>query len=219
MTIPRHILQIALGDAYIARLPLERLRSHLLTKNPTYTYTFWTDRECRVFLEESFPEHMPLYEQLERVQYKSDLIRYLYLYKHGGFYVDIDLYLLTPFDELQHILDCDFFIPLGAHHGGCLEVANGFMGAAPGFLLFPKLVAEMARNPNPIDYGSNVKTFRRLLQETGYTSAPFLCQDRVVFLREFGPLLGKYYITADGNTIACLSNGHGYPHQIPTLSA
>lgn len=227
--IPKHIFQIALGDAYVARLPLDRIRSHLTSLNPSYSYTLLTDRECRAFLEEFFPEHIPLYERIERVQYKSDLLRYLYLYKHGGFYVDIDLCPLIPFDILQAALNCDLFVSLGAHHGGRLEVANGFLGAAPSHPLFVQLVEELGRNPNPADYGANVKAFHRHLRETGYTMEPFTKstpaplkegetnrEERNVFLlREVGPIQGKYYITHNGRDVVCLSNGHGYPHTLP----
>lgn len=216
-TIPKHILQIALGEAYRARLPLDLLRSNILEKNPDYSYTLLTETDAITFIEMNYPDLLETYNALERIHYKSDLLRYLYLHKYGGIHVDIDLLPIMPFDTLLEKMNCSLYVPLGAHHGGKLEVANGFIGSVPGHPLWLKLVDEMRRNPNPADYGANVKYMHRALKEEGHILQEFTKSKDVYFLREVGPILGKYYILLSPTELASFSNGHNYPFQMPQL--
>jgi mannosyltransferase OCH1-like enzyme len=215
--IPRQIFQIALGEAYRARLPLDFLRQNILNKNSDYSYTLLTETDAVDFLETHYPLYLNTYNTLERVHYKSDLLRYLYLHKYGGVYVDIDLLPVIPFDSLLQKMECSLYVPLGAHHNGKLEVANGFIGSIPNHPLWMKLVDEMVRNPNPGDYGANVKYMRRALTQEGYSVQEFTKSRDVYFLREVGPILGKYYILLSPTELASFSNGHNYPFQIPQL--
>ncbi len=214
-TIPKQIFQIALGEEYRARLPLDILRQNILDKNQDYLYTLLTERDANAFIETHYPAYLNTYNALERIHYKSDLLRYLYLHKYGGIYVDIDLLPVLSFDILLQKMDCSLYVPLGAHHNGKLEVANGFIGSVPSHPLWIKLVDEIVRNPNPVDYGANVKYMRRALTEEGYNTQDFTKSKDMYFLREVGPILGKYYILLSPTELASFSNGHNYPFQMP----
>jgi mannosyltransferase OCH1-like enzyme len=215
--IPKQIFQIALGETYRVRLPLDLLRQNILNKNPDYTYTLLTEIDAIDFLETHYPAYVNTYNTLERVQYKSDLLRYLYLHKYGGIYVDIDVLPIVPFDILLERMNCSFYIPFGAHHGGKLEVSNNFMGSVSGNPFLLKLADEMIRNPNPADYGANVKYMYRALKEEGHTLQDFTKSKDIYFLREVGPIAGRYYILLSPTEPASFSNGHNYPFEMPQL--
>jgi hypothetical protein len=53
-----------------------------------YRYSSASDRQS--FIEEHFPEYLHLYLHIGPGMYRSDLWRYLVLYKYGGMYVDMD---------------------------------------------------------------------------------------------------------------------------------
>ena len=59
-----------------------------------YRYFSALDRES--FIAEHFPEYLHLYLHIGPGIYRSNLWRYLTLYKYGGFYADMDSKLLYP---------------------------------------------------------------------------------------------------------------------------
>lgn len=75
-----------------------------------YRYHSALDRES--FIAEYFPEYLHLYLHIGPGIYKSDLWRYLVLYKYGGFYADMDSRLVydkdTPFDKSIHDPEATF---------------------------------------------------------------------------------------------------------------
>jgi len=151
---------------------------------------------------------------LTRVQYKSDLLRYLYMYKFGGYYVDIDTLPLLPLDTIyEKTENCKSFFFQGAHtnpSNGVFEMHNGFMGCVKEDSLFLDLVEQMVSEPNPADYGKNVKNLYAALSSRA-GSAIELYTNRAGFyvFNEVGRD-GKYYMVYKDEVLA-IGNGHGYP--------
>lgn len=212
--IPKKILQIALGSSYRAGLPLDMLKGRLLQINQGYEYVLMDDAGAQKFLLEHFPKYISLYTSLTRVQYKSDLLRYLYLYTFGGYYIDIDICALVSLDciyDKTMLARCFFF--QGAHTDpvkGVYEMCNGFVGCVKGVSLFLDLVGEMVSEPNPADYGKNVKNLYGAVgrrSANGQVKLYENCAGFYVF-REVG-VEGKYYMVYRDEVLA-LSNGHPF---------
>jgi hypothetical protein len=216
--IPKRIFQIAIGQGYIARLPLSRLRDTLLSLNPGYEYTFLDDAACLEFLESHFPQYISAFMAFSRPQYKSDFIRYLYAYVFGGFYVDIDLLPTLGFDDLiQEIQNPPSFFTIGAHKnsaGEYNELANGFFGTEKENPLFLCLINLMIAEPNPADYGMNVKRVYRELSKI-HSMKPFSQENGLYLVQELGPIQSRYHIYGSPTRHICFSNGSGYPFIIP----
>jgi len=69
--------------------------------NPSYTYHLYTDSDMDNFVNEHFPgEIAECYNKLNIIVAKTDLWRYLVLYKHGGVYLDMDSSINKPLDTL-----------------------------------------------------------------------------------------------------------------------
>lgn len=69
--------------------------------NPNYSHKIYTDEEIDRFVNENFPgEIAECYNRLNIVVAKTDLWRYLILYKYGGVYLDMDSSIEKPLDEL-----------------------------------------------------------------------------------------------------------------------
>lgn len=217
--IPPHILQIALGESYISRLPLALLKENLVNKNPSMDYTLLTDTEAILFLTNYYPEYIPLYNELFRPQYKSDLLRYLWLYAYGGYYIDIDILPTIPLTDIWNLTDhSSLFTCIGAHTDpvkGVLEVANGFLATEPKNPLFLRLCERILENPNPEDYGTNVKQLWKELSSQ-HSMTPY-SKEKGVFLLEEKSDGGRYSIFYKTERIA-YGNGSGYPFQIPSPS-
>lgn len=208
MNIPRHIFQIALGDAYVSSLPIELVKKNLVDPNAGFSYRLLLLKDCLEFLSTHFPQYIPLFHSLQRPQYKSDLIRYLWLYTYGGWYIDIDLLPLVPLRKLYEITEqADTIVSFGANH--TFEMANGFLASVPGQEIFLNLVEQMAAHPNPSDFGMNVKRMFKTCKEL-FSIEPFQKRNGVFSLLEQQLQPGRYFICY-GNQPVVVSNGNEYP--------
>lgn len=68
--------------------------------NPTYTYELFDDADNRAFVERTFPWFLKRFDAYDKPIKKADVVRYLYLYAHGGIYADMDFECLKSFDSL-----------------------------------------------------------------------------------------------------------------------
>jgi mannosyltransferase OCH1-like enzyme len=67
-----------------------------LCKN--YQYNFYTDDDMNLFIKETFPEYYECFNSLPRKIMKIDMFRYFLMYKYGGWYLDMDYYLVKSLD-------------------------------------------------------------------------------------------------------------------------
>jgi mannosyltransferase OCH1-like enzyme len=68
--------------------------------NPNYEYILWDDADNRRFVQEEFAWFLPTYDAYDVEIKRADAIRYMFLYKHGGIYADLDFECMKPFDTL-----------------------------------------------------------------------------------------------------------------------
>ena len=71
-------------------------RSTLIEKNSEFSFTLWDDQDNRAFMAKYFPWFLGIYDALPAEIYRVDCVRYFYLYKNGGFYIDLDTECLAP---------------------------------------------------------------------------------------------------------------------------
>lgn len=94
-----------------------------------WEYRFWTDADNRELVATLFPQYLDLYDSLLYEINRVDMVRYLYLYAFGGFYVDLDCKCLRSFDSLCGKAD----IILGSQTlMGTAKVECAVMGSVPG---------------------------------------------------------------------------------------
>jgi hypothetical protein len=216
-SIAPRVFQIALGPDYYRRVNWAVVKRNLLEKLPAgFTYELYTDLACQDFLQRFFPEHMLLFERLQHPAWKADLVRYLLLYKYGGLYIDIDLQLLVPLADIFARTDAARLFTVGARLIEPLEAVNGLIATPAGDLLFLRLVDGLYKDEGVADYGVNVKRFYAELALAYPGLHDFTRVKDAFFMREMqvkdaGP---KYVIRMDSETVAVLSNGHGYPPRV-----
>ena len=124
----------------------------------------------------------------------------------GGYYIDIDILPLLPLSTIYEKTYCTSFICVeGAHTDpakGILEMANGFIGVRKNNPIFLDLVAQMAAEPNPEDYGKNVKRFYTAVKGISQQNPPFILKEKHY---------GQGYVIYFNDEPIALSNGQGYP--------
>ena len=75
-------------------------KSTWIHHHPTFTYELWDDAQNRAFVEKEFPWFLPTYDGYDREIKRADAIRYMYLYKFGGIYADMDFECLQSLEPL-----------------------------------------------------------------------------------------------------------------------
>ena len=68
--------------------------------NKNYEIVVWNGKMCRELIQSDFPDYLELYDSLETPIMRCDMIRYFILFKHGGFYLDMDRVCIKPFELL-----------------------------------------------------------------------------------------------------------------------
>ena len=106
--------------------------------NPAFEYLFFDDDEVSAFVAKEFPQYRDVFEAFPfRIQ-KYDFFRYLAIFRFGGFYFDLDVFLS---EDLSPLLSHSAVFPfeeltlsryLRDRHGMDWELGNYAFGAAAG---------------------------------------------------------------------------------------
>ena len=72
--------------------------------NPEFKIKFFTDKKIIDFLHQEYNNiYVNFFKNIKFGRYKADFFRYCYLYKHGGYYFDIDIEPMLPIKEILDI--------------------------------------------------------------------------------------------------------------------
>ena len=96
--IPKNIFQTHKSHEYLKANKELFQAAFSWYKNKGYTYKFYTDKDCDVFMQQNYPDIYPLYAKLTLPVMKADLWRYCVIYKYGGIYADVDTILVSSPD-------------------------------------------------------------------------------------------------------------------------
>jgi inositol phosphorylceramide mannosyltransferase catalytic subunit len=140
-TIPHRIIQ----TGKVRGLPLieEAAVAGLRSLNPGFDYVYFDDREVEAFINREFPEYRTTIDSFTHRIQRFDFFRYLAVYRLGGFYFDLDVFLARGIRELT-ASSCVFPFEeltlnsyLRTHYKMDWEIGNYAFGAAAGhpFLL------------------------------------------------------------------------------------
>ena len=126
--------------------------------HPTWEHLFYSDGDCRDFIQINYPEYLELYNWYPRPVLKADLFRLLAVHQLGGFYLDTDFMMKEPLDELcgfravfaweHEIDDREFdlrYPPWVRTREEKLTVANYAFGAGAGHPFISAIVDEIIR--------------------------------------------------------------------------
>lgn len=151
--------------------------------NVDFGYRMLTNPDVRELFAELFEEDFdlfnelyPLYIKLESIAQRADIVRVLYLYLHGGIYIDSDIILLDHLwgNEFNRTdIFCGFErVEKESHQhathnireGYC--VSNAVIGAIPKHEVFKIYLSRICNEPN-INRVSYFKLFEEILSTYG----------------------------------------------------
>lgn len=148
-TIPKRTFQTARTHNLSTIEQAARVNIELL--HPGWDHRFYDDAAIRDFIRNEFPQYQSIFDSFPRIIQKIDFFRYLAVYRFGGFYFDLDVFLcreisalcssgcVFPFEELslsQHLRQ--------THHMDW-EIGNYAFGAAAGHPFLKAVIENCVR--------------------------------------------------------------------------
>lgn len=100
-THPRVIHVVSLDTGHEAEARWRSLSHELRRLNPDYVINHVSNETAHGFIDTHFPWHFDLFESSNQTQWKSDLLRCMLLYVHGGVSMDLGVHLRIAVDELM----------------------------------------------------------------------------------------------------------------------
>src|SRR5690242_3234613 len=79
--------------------------------NPDFEYLFFDDKQVEDFIAKEFPEYRTVFDSFPIPVQKYDFFRYLAIYRLGGFYFDMDVFLAS---NLSGLVGCGCVFPFEA---------------------------------------------------------------------------------------------------------
>lgn len=161
--IPKIIHQIWEGEVFPEFLA--ELASTWKLQHPDWQYEFWNEDRMILFLRENFPEFIDLYMNYPYSVQRWDAVRYFFLYKMGGLYVDMDYECIEPFDQLLHGKNCCFGMDPEQHADIFRKpyiITNAMMASVPHHPFFKHIIDLLPKTAS-----SSANKFYQVLETTG----------------------------------------------------
>jgi hypothetical protein len=136
MKVPSRIIQTAISKDLTPTARASAANLKLL--HPDWEYLFFDDEDVRRFIAKEFPQHRTVFDGFRHAIQRIDFFRYLAVFRLGGFYFDLDVFL---YENLSSLLDCQCVFPfeeltlnrfLRQRCAIDWEIGNYGFGAAPG---------------------------------------------------------------------------------------
>ena len=125
-----------------------------------WKYVFMTDEDNRNFVEKYFPDFLPYYDAFPYGIQRADAIRAMWLYIHGGIYMDMDFEVQRDLSPL-FASTAEVFLVCSGNVGS--YYTNSFMASRPRAKFWLEVIEEMKK---PLPYYVFGKHFK-VMMSTG----------------------------------------------------
>lgn len=117
-------------------------RDECIRLNPNWEFKLWTKDENLMLVQEHYPKLLDLYNGYSQGIKRIDMIRFLYLHKFGGVYMDIDLACVKPFNSFFDDYP-DKFLLVNQLPGNFRDYNNALLAAPRKFEIFDDMFIEL----------------------------------------------------------------------------
>lgn len=142
------------SEAKKAYKKLKIYRDSWLVKNPTWLRVEWDKNMCFTLVKKFFPEHTDMFQSYKYEIQRCDAIRYLILYRYGGWYVDMDYYCNRPLDEALFTFTNDIYFVQTPNSLDSDHISNSLMYSTPNHPYWKQLFIELEKGQTPPVYYS-----------------------------------------------------------------
>lgn len=149
MNIPPRIIQT--GKAGNMSPSAKAAAVNLKLLHPDWEYLFFDDEDIRRFIASEFSQYQKVFDDFRQPIQQIDFFRYLAVFRLGGFYFDLDVFL---YENLSPLLECECVFPfeeltmnrhLRRRCGIDWEIGNYGFGAAPGHPFLQAVIENCVR--------------------------------------------------------------------------
>ena len=180
--IPKRIIQTS------KRLDLPLLEKAAVANvrllNPDFEYLFFDDEQVEKFIDKEFPEYRSIFHSFPIPIQRYDFFRYLAIYRFGGFYLDMDVFLASNLSELLNH-GCVFpfealtlSVFLREQYNMDWEIGNYAFGAAAGHPFLRAVIENCIKAQRDVDWAeAMMRSVPRMLREDFFvlcTTGPLL---------------------------------------------
>ena len=153
--IPRRIIQT--GPPKLSMLLRAAMQTVRLL-HPEFEYEFFDDTRVEAFIQDHFPKYRKVYDSFPYRIQRYDFFRYLAVYRLGGFYLDLDVFLVR---DLSPLLDSECVFPfeeltsiqyLWRQFRLDWQLGNYAFGAAPGNPFLEAVIENCVRAQSDPDW-------------------------------------------------------------------
>lgn len=109
---------------------------------PGWRHILTTDEDNRKFVKENHPDFLKTYDGYHHPIQRADAVRYMWLYKYGGIYMDLDYEIRKPLDHLFKS-NSNLFFTTSTNFKG--YITNSFMASKPKQKIWLDVLEEMKR--------------------------------------------------------------------------
>lgn len=188
--------------------------------NLEYEYQFFSDDDCVQFIQNFFGNDiLNVYFNIRTLQHRADLFRYCLLYTYGGVYMDIDIQLLFPIDDIINLSENSKLIS-AKHDTKGNEIYQGFLISEPKNEIFLPLIEDILKNPNPQYYDYNIEFFGKQLLKKSKLNELILNEkvqmgdgDNYFLFKEIKNGKSECVIVDKNNQLIFCGNAHRYPYE------
>jgi len=154
--IPRRIIQT--NKSLDLSLLEKAAAANVRLLNPDFEYLFFDDRQVEEFIDREFPEYRSVFDSFPIPIQRYDFFRYLAVYRLGGFYLDMDVFLASSLSEL---LGCGCVFPFEAltiniflrgQYKMDWEIGNYAFGASAGHPFVGAIIENCVRAQKDSDW-------------------------------------------------------------------
>jgi mannosyltransferase OCH1-like enzyme len=124
---------------------VKKLHAKVKTLHPEWVVKLWTDKDNLALVKEYFPNLLHIYEALEYNIMRADIIRYMYMFEFGGYYLDLDYEVLTPFNN--ETSKPDLLLPISNTENGSIILGNSIFGSMPKHIFWKDVLEDFQNNP------------------------------------------------------------------------
>lgn len=128
---------------------LKIYRDSWTIKNPTWCRIEWDRKMCVQLVQSLFPEHLDMFKAYPHEIQRCDAIRYLILYRYGGWYADMDYYCNRPLDEALSAYKNDIYFvqsPNGVAGQDEDHISNSLMYSVPNHPYWNQVMLDLEKN-------------------------------------------------------------------------
>ena len=126
---------------------LQIMRNDCIRMNPDWEFKLWTKESNLELITNDYPHLLNLYNSYNVGIKRIDMIRYIYLHKYGGLYIDLDMACMKPFGSIFQEYTNKFIVV--NQFKNRREYTNAVMASPPQFdVLFDTIFQELPHTKN-----------------------------------------------------------------------